>query len=382
VKNKFPLPVVDELLDELAGTKIFSKLDLRAGYHQIRMHPADEEKTVFKTHHGHFQFRVMPFGLTNAPATFQCIMNSLFAPFLRKFVIVFLDDILVYSSSWTEHLEHLRAVLQKLRESKFFAKVSKCSFGQDNIQYLGHIISAQRVSKDPEKTMAMEQWPLPTNATELRGFLGLTSYYRKFVKNYGIISKPLTQLLTKKGFEWTPEATVAFLALKQAMVQTPVLALPNFQLPFTVETDDGELGVGAVLMQLGHPIAYMSKSLGVMNRKLSIYEKEFMAVIMAIDKWRQYLQLGPFTILTDHKSLCNLSDQQLTSDLQRKAMAKLVGLQFQFKYKKGSENSVADALSRINHSAALQAISVCKPDWVQEVLNSYTTDTHMTALLE
>jgi hypothetical protein len=166
--------------------------------------------------------------------------------------------------------------------------MSKCSFGQDSIQYLGHIISAQGVSTDPEKTLAMEQWPLPTNATKLRGFLGLTGYYRKFVKNYGIISKPLTQLLTKKGFEWTPKATVAFLALKQAMVQTPV-ALPNFQLPFTVETDACELGVGAVLMQLGHPIAYMSKSLGVMNRKLSIYEKEFMAVIMAIDKWRQYL---------------------------------------------------------------------------------------------
>jgi hypothetical protein len=167
--------------------------------------------------------------------------------------------------------------------------MSKCSFGQDSIQYLGHIISAQGVSTDPDKTLAMEQWPLPTNATELRGFLGLTGYYRKFVKHYGIISKPLTQLLTKKGFEWTPEATVAFLALKQAMVQTPVLALPNFQLPFTVETNACELGVGAVLMQLGHPIAYMSKSLGVMNRKLSIYEKEFMVVIMAIDKWCQYL---------------------------------------------------------------------------------------------
>jgi hypothetical protein len=156
---------------------------------------------------------------------------------------------------------------------------------------------------------------VPQNATELRGFLGLTGYYRKFVLNYGIISKPLTQLLTKKGFQWTDEAQSAFLALKKAIAQTPVLALPDFTLPFVIETDACDSGVGAVLMQQGHPIAYMSKALGIMNRKLSIYEKEFMAVIMAVDKWRQYLQRGPFVIMTDHKSLCNLSDQQLTSDL-------------------------------------------------------------------
>lgn len=382
VKNKFPLPIVDELLDELAGTKHFSKLDLRAGYHQIRVRPADEEKTAFKTHHGHFQFRVMPFGLTNAPATFQCVMNSIFAPFLRKFVIVFLDDILVYSASWGEHLEHLRFVLELLRSHKFFAKLSKCSFGQPSIQYLGHVISSKGVATDPEKTAAMEQWPVPTSATELRGFLGLTGYYRKFVQNYSIISKPLTQLLTKKGFEWNDQAEQAFTALKQAMVHTPVLALPDFNCPFTVETDACETGVGAVLMQKGHPVAYMSKSLGIMNRKLSVYEKEFMAVMLAVDKWRQYLQRGPFTILTDHKSLCNLSDQQLTTDLQRKAMAKLVGLQFQFKYKRGIDNSAADSLSRVGHLMETNALSACRPDWVQEVLNTYTTDATMTTLLQ
>jgi hypothetical protein len=368
---------VDELLDELAGTKFFSKLDLRAGYHQIRMRPEDEEKTAFKTHHGHFQFRVMPFGLSNAPATFQCVMNAVFAPFLRKFVIVFLDDILVYSASWQEHLDHLRQVLQTLHDSQLFAKQSKCEFGRTSIHYLGHIISDSGVSTDPDKTVVMRNWPIPTNATELRGFLGLTGYYRKFVRNYGLISKPLTQLLSKKGFAWSSEAAEAFQSLKEALTHTPVLALPDFFQPFVIETDACDTGVGAVLMQHGHPIAYMSKALGIMNRKLSVYEKEFMAVMLAVDKWRQYLQRGPFLILTDHKSLCNLSDQHLTTDLQRKAMAKLVGLQFQFRYKKGTDNGTADSLSRVGH---LMDISICRPDWLPEVINSYITDPDMTVL--
>jgi hypothetical protein len=205
----------------------------------------------------------------------------------------------------------------------------------------------------------MKQWPIPHNTTELRGFLGLIGYYRKFVRNYGLISKPLTQLLSKKGFQWTEEAATTFHTFTEAMVSTPVLALPDFQLPFANETDACDKGVGVVLMQNGHPIAYMSKALGVMNRKLSAYEKEFMAVMLAVDKWRHYLQRGPFLILTDHKSLCSLSDQQLTTDLQRKAMEKLVGLQFQFRYKKGINNSAADSLSRVGH---LMDLSICRPD--------------------
>lgn len=381
VKNKFPLPIADELLDELAGTKYFSKLDLRAGYHQIRMLEKDEPKTAFKTHHGHFQFRVMPFGLTNAPGTFQCLMNSIFALYTRKFVIVFLDDILVYSPDLATHLKHLRLVLSTLREHQLYAKVSKCSFAKDNMDYLGHIISHKGVATDPEKTAVMKQWPLPTNATELRGFLGLTGYYRKFVKNYGIIAKPLTNLLTKKGFIWTEQATVAFNLLKNAMANTPVLTLPNFTLPFVVETDACDTGVGAVLMQQGHPVAYMSKALGVKNSKLSIYEKEFMAVIMAIDKWRSYLQRGPFTILTDHQSLCSLTDQHLTTELQKKAMSKLLGLQFSIKYRKGSENNAADSLSRVGHLLQLNALSICQPAWAQEILTSYDMDPEATGLL-
>lgn len=255
VKNKLPMPVVEELLDEVHGAKWFTKLDFRAGYHQIYVQADDIHKTAFKTHNGLFEFMVMPFGLTNAPATFQSVMNMIFARLLRKGVLVCMDDILVYSETLSEHIQLLQQVFDILRANKFYVKLSKCAFGQSQFDCLGHTISAQGVSTDQTKIQAVQQWPAPNNQKELRGFLGLTGYYRRFIRNYAIISRPLSDMLKKAvPYVWTSVAQEAFQQLKLGLSDAPVLALPD-SVSHLLETDASDIGFGAVLMQDNHPIA-------------------------------------------------------------------------------------------------------------------------------
>jgi hypothetical protein len=326
----------------------------------------------------------MAFGLTGAPATFQHAMNATLAPVLRKFALVFFDDILIYSKSYSEHLHHLETVLQILQRDKWQVKLSKCTFAQEQVHYLGHVISAAGVATDPAKIQSVESWPVPQNLKELRGFLGLTGYYRKFIKHYAIISQPLTHLL-RKGvhFLWTGDTEVAFQTLKQALITAPVLALPDFTEQFIIETDACDVGIGAVLSQSGHPLAYVSRALGPRNKGLSVYEKEYLAILLAVQQWRPYLQAGEFIIRTDHKSLSHLADQQVHTEWQQKVLTKLMGLQYKILYKKGILNGAADALSRKPpDSSQLMTVTTVQPTWLAAVQASYDEDTHAQNLLQ
>lgn len=254
----------------------------------------------------------MAFGLSGTPATFLNAMNSTLASLLRKCVLVFFDDILIFSHIYEEHVQHVRLVLELLHKDKWQVKLSKCVFAQRQLRYLGHIISEAGVATDPDRIQAVLRWPSPSSIKELHSFLGLAGYYRRFVRHFGVISKPLTELLRKGSiFVWTEVQEQAFQALKQALTSAPVLALSDFSKPFVVETDASGHGVGAVLMQGGHPLAYLSKALGPRSMGLSTYEKEYLAILLAIEQCRSYLQHAEFQILTDHRSLALLTEQRL-----------------------------------------------------------------------
>ena len=353
-KDKFPIPVVDELLDELHGARFFSKLDLRSGYHQVRMHTDDIAKTAFRTHHGHYEFLVMPFGLSNAPATFQALMNDVLRPYLRKFVLVFFDDILIYSASWAEHLQHVGIVLETLQAHHLHLKRSKCSFGATSVAYLGHVISEGGVAMDADKVAAVASWPPPRSARGLRGFLGLAGYYRKFIKDFGLIAAPLTRLLRRDAFAWDDDATTAFHALKHALTTGPVLQMPDFAKLFVVDCDASGAGFGAVLHQGAGPLAYFSKPFAARHLKLAAYERELIGLVQAVRHWRPYLWGRHFSVRTDHYSLKFLLDQRLSTVPQHQWTSKLFGFDFSVEYRPGRLNTVADALSRRDSEAAVE----------------------------
>ncbi|XP_058755573.1 uncharacterized protein LOC131628770 [Vicia villosa] len=377
VKDRFPIPTIDELLDELNTASIFSKIDLCSGYHQIRLASEDTHKTAFRTFDGHYEFLVMPFGLTNGPTTFQSAMNDLLRPFLRKFVLVFFDDILIYSANFQDHLTHLQVIFELLAEQHFFVKLSKCVFAASQIEYLGHIISKGGVAPDSEKVKAILDWPTPRSLTTLRGFLGLTGFYRRFVKGYATLAAPLTDLLRSTTFKWSTEAAKAFTELKAKMTDMPVLALPDFTKEFTVETDASGVAIGAVLSQEGHPIAFFSKKMCPRMQSSSVYVREMFAITESVKKWRQYLIGQRFHIFTDQKSLRNLLLQRIQTPEQERWTAKLQGFDFEISYKPGKSNCVADALSRKFEPAPATffALSSPLPDLLQTLKLFYKHDT-------
>ncbi|GJP80631.1 hypothetical protein CLOP_g10832 [Closterium sp. NIES-67] len=343
----------------LRGATVFSKLDLRSGYWQIRMADNSIHKTAFRTRYGSYEYLVMPFGLTNAPATFQAEMNHILRPLLDECVVVYLDDILIYSRDMKQHVEHLRRVFEILRRERFYVKLSKSEFALEKVQFLGHLVSAQGVHVDPKKVEAVRTWKTPENVKELQQFLGFANYYNRFVPQYAKLAAPLTNLLKKNTpYKWETKHQEAVEQLKQALTSAPVLTLPDPERDYVIEADASDQAVGAVLMQdQGNglqPIAYLSKKLHGAELNYPIHDKEALAIVIAFKAWRCYLEGRRTTVYTDHCSLKYLKTQP---NLSRRQVRWIDFLETHFHYdivyKPGHKNK-ADALSRPAHVAAIQ----------------------------
>ena len=324
------------------------------------MKDIDVPKTAFRTRYGHYEFLVMPFGLTNAPAAFMDLMNKVFRPYLDQFVVVFIDDILVYSRDEQEHEQHLKIVLQTLREKKLYAKLSKCDFWLKEISFLGHIVSAEGIRVDPVKIEAVVNWKPPRSVTEVRSFLGIAGYYRRFVQGFSVIASPLTKLL-RKGvlFEWSDKCQNSFEQLKEMLVEAPVLTQPTSGKEYTLYSDASGIGLGCVLMQNEKVVAYASRQLKSHEQTYPTHDLELAAVVFALKIWRHYLYGEKYRIYTDHKSLKYLLTQKELNLRQRRWLELFKDYDCIIDYHPGKANVVADALSR----KAMAALSFQHSEW-------------------
>ncbi|CAL1401302.1 unnamed protein product [Linum trigynum] len=354
VKNKWPIPNIADLFDQLGEAMWFTKLDLRSGYYQVRIAEGDEPKTACVTRYGSYEFLVMPFGLTNAPTTFCTLMNQVCEPFLDQFVVVYLDDIVVYSKTLDEHAEHLRQVFQVLRDNELYVKREKCLFEATEVPFLGHIIGGGNLKMDGAKVQAIQEWEPPTKVPELRLFLVLANYYRRFIKGYSNIASSLTDLLKKnKAWDWSERCQEAFEALKTAVMKEPVLVLPNPMLAYEVQTDASDFAIGGVLMQDGHPIAFEIRKLSETERRYTVQEKEMTAVVHCLRTWRHYLLGSNFVVKTDNVATSYFLTQKKLTPKQAKWQDFLAEFDFVLEYNPGKENFVADALSRKSAAASI-----------------------------
>ena len=379
VHYRFPIPRLDDLLDQLSGATVFSKLDLKSGYHQIRIKDGDEWKTAFKTREGLYEWLVMPFGLSNAPSTFMRAMNELLRRFIGKCVVVYFDDILIYSPSIELHLQHLREVLEVLRKEKFYAAVKKCSFMTDKVLFLGYVVSKDGILVDQSKVEAIKSWPMPRSLQEVRSFHGLVSFYRRFIQNFSSIMAPITDCMKSGKFSWTEEATVAFQAIKEKLVTAPVLTLPDFNKPFELHCDASKVGIGAVLSQEGRPVAFYSEKLNGSKVNYSTYDVEFYVVVQALKHWRSYLAHNEFILYSDHEALKHLNAQDKLSARHAKWVSYLQQFTFVIKHKSGALNKVADALSRRANFLTTMNTQVLGFDSLRDLLS---TDSYFGPILK
>lgn len=353
-KDVYPLPRINDILDALQGACFFTSLDLFSGYWQIAMSPEDREKTAFITKFGTFQFKVMPFGLCNAPATFQRLMDQVLDDYLWRFVVVYLDDLNIFSKTFDEHLNHLRMVFDRLKSAGLKLKPSKCSFVRKELYFLGYKVSDQGIQTDPRKIEKVKNYPVPKNVTQIRQFLGLASYYRRFIRDFSKIAAPLNWLLRKdQKFHWTPKQQEAFETLKKHLISAPILAYPDFSREFKLYTDASSFGLGAILSQvddnkLEHVIYYGSRSLSSAEKNYTTTERECLAIVWAVKYFSQYLIGKKFTLITDHQALCHLFNTVTPSDRLARWVMKLQSFDFKVIHRAGKQHKNVDSLSRLH----------------------------------
>ncbi|KAL4340238.1 hypothetical protein GQ457_08G028370 [Hibiscus cannabinus] len=394
VKNKYPLPRIDGLFDQLRGATVFSKIDLRSGYYQLKVREQDVLKTAFRTRYGHYELLVMPFGLTNAPAAFMDLMNMVFHEYLDQFVVVFIDDILMYSQTEEDHDRHLRLVLQTLLDNQLYAKLSKCELWIREVVFLGNVVSSEGIRVDPKKVEAIVNWKQPTSVTEIRSFLGLAGYYRRFVSGFSKVAAPLTKLLQKGvKYEWSDARQQAFEKLKEALINAPVLTQPVLGKEFVVYSDASYVGLGCVLMQEGRVVAYASRQLKVHEKNYPTHNIELAAVVFALKIWRHYLYGEKCIVYTDHKNLKYLMTQKELNLRQRRWLELLKDYDLSIEYHPGKAKVVADALSRkvavelramfaslsISRDGGLVAELQVKPTLIQLIREKQLRDRAMAA---
>ena len=361
IKNRYPLPRIDELFDQLRGARVYSKIDLRTSYHQLRVREADIPKTTFRTWYGHFEFTVMPFGLTNAPAAFMCLMNKVFQPYLDQFVVVFVDDILIYSQSEVEHEDHLRIVLQLLRDHPLYSKFSKCEFWLVEVGLMGHVVLASSVSLDPGKVEAVISWERSKSVFEIRSFLGLARYYRRFIEDFSRLAALMTRLTRKEvKFVWDNSCELAFQEFKRTFTATPILIVLKKGQRYTVYSDASKDGLGCVLMQSEKVVAYGSWQLKNQEQNYPTHDMELDAAVFALKIWHHYLYGERFKVFSDHKTLKYIFTQRDLNMRQRRWMEFLEDYDFTLHYHPGKANVVADALTRKSHGVLA---SIASREW-------------------
>jgi hypothetical protein len=433
VKDRYPLPHIEDLFNGLEGSKVFSKLDLASGYHQIRIAPGDRQKTAFTTKFGLYEWRVLPFGLANAPSQFMRMMDGLLTPEMRRFVAIYLDDVLVHSHDLVEHVTHVRTVLTMLLSHGLRVKQSKCEWAQEQVEFCGFTVSGNGIHTQEHKTAAVRDWPQPQNEKEVQGFLGLTSYYRKFIEHYAHMALPLYEMsrtkpgkqaggkrgeprkLTYQPFTWTDDCAGAFAALKRAICTAPVLAFPTKDDPFILHTDASKYAVGAVLSQRQKDgvkvIGYYSRKLHDPETRYPTYDRELLAIRDAVVHWKCNLHGAavPFTVYTDHATLRHILTQPHLTIRQMDALSILQNYDYEVRHLPGAKNQAADALSRrpdhrrervmmaasrltekgdLNHETVLrtrfqlmEGVARTASEWLDDIRQGLSTDPYFGPIL-